>query len=82
MADRWIITTREYMQHPTLRAAEHELARLSALCPDKKFTMRRVKSALEASRDKVALGEEINRLRARITELELASIQPFTDAAE
>lgn len=48
MADRWIITSYDFLEHKTLGAAEAERDRLMKAFPDKKFRVRRLKTGLKS----------------------------------
>ena len=62
MANKWIISDYNFMQHKTLESAQQELKRLNEAYPKKKFKIYRCKTSLEAT-DSSAI---IERLRGEL----------------
>lgn len=58
MADKWIVTDKEYVKHDTLGAAEHERDRLCGTIPKRKFRVLRIKTNVAASNGFDALALE------------------------
>lgn len=67
MSDRWIITSHNYHQHTTLKAAHKERARLTEKT-GKKFVILRVKRWLTASEQAERLAE-LERRNAELVEV-------------